>query len=156
MSGVINRATSSEKNTAAATVKPNCLKYWPGIPPMKRTRIHAAVGLAVTLLAFPARAAEESTTNAPAATADPNSFVRFISDRNIFDPDRRARGPGESRRQPERPRNTVIPTLTLVGVMDYSRGRFAFFEQAMDASMVDSPKSLMVAPWCSEFHHSTE
>jgi hypothetical protein len=95
---------------------------------MKRTRIPAAVGLAVTLLASPARAAEESTTNAPAATADPTSFVRFISDRNIFDPDRRARGPGESRRQPERPRNTVIPTLTLVGVMDYSRGRFAFFD----------------------------
>jgi hypothetical protein len=95
---------------------------------MKRTRIPAAVGLAVTLLASPARAAEESTTNAPAATADPSSFVRFISDRNIFDPDRRARGPGESRRQPERPRNTVIPTLTLVGVMDYSRGRFAFFD----------------------------
>ena len=35
--GVINRATSSEINTADATVKPNCLKYCPGMPPMKDT-----------------------------------------------------------------------------------------------------------------------
>jgi hypothetical protein len=95
---------------------------------MKRTRIHGAAVLATALLALPALAADEPSTNAPAAAPDPSSFVRFISDRNIFDPERRARGPGESRRQPERPRNTVIPTLTLVGVMDYSRGRFAFFD----------------------------
>ena len=31
----MRRATSSENNTASATVKPNCLKYWPAMPPMK-------------------------------------------------------------------------------------------------------------------------
>ncbi len=28
----MSRATSSEKNTAAATVSPNCMKYWPVMP----------------------------------------------------------------------------------------------------------------------------
>ena len=31
------RATNSENSTDTATVSPNCLKYWPGIPPMKLT-----------------------------------------------------------------------------------------------------------------------
>jgi hypothetical protein len=77
------------------------------------------------LLAATGRGADAGT-NAP--SLDPASFARFISERNIFDPDRRARVPGETRRPVERPKGTVTPTLTLVGTMDYSRGRFAFFD----------------------------
>ena len=39
----MSRATSSEKNTAAATVRPNCLKYCPVMPPMKLTGRNTAM-----------------------------------------------------------------------------------------------------------------
>ena len=41
--GVMSRATISEKNTAAATVRPNCLKYCPMMPPMKLTGRNTAM-----------------------------------------------------------------------------------------------------------------
>ena len=37
------RATSNEMNTAAATVRPNCLKYCPLMPPMKLTGRNTAM-----------------------------------------------------------------------------------------------------------------
>src|SRR5258708_4186826 len=37
------RATSSEMNTAVATVRPNCLKYWPLMPLMKLTGRNTAM-----------------------------------------------------------------------------------------------------------------
>ena len=43
MSGVMSRATSSEMNTAAAIVRPNSLKYWPVMPPMKLTGSNTAM-----------------------------------------------------------------------------------------------------------------
>lgn len=74
------------------------------------------------------------STNAPAtpattpesASPDPAGFVKLIAERNIFNPDRKARS-GDSRR-PEKPRNMATPTLTLVGTMDYTKGSFAFFD----------------------------
>ena len=50
---MINRATSSEKNTAAATVMPNCLKYWPAMPPMNDTGMNTA--MIVKVMAMTAR-----------------------------------------------------------------------------------------------------
>ena len=41
--GVISRATSSEKKTAAATVRPNCRKYCPVTPSMKLTGRNTAM-----------------------------------------------------------------------------------------------------------------
>ena len=40
---MISRATSSEKNTAKATTRPNCLKYCPAMPPMKLTGTNTAM-----------------------------------------------------------------------------------------------------------------
>ena len=42
MTGVSSRATMREKNTAIATVRPNCRKYCPGMPPMKLTGANTA------------------------------------------------------------------------------------------------------------------
>ena len=39
----MSRATMREMNTAAATVSPNCLKYWPLTPPMKLTGRNTAM-----------------------------------------------------------------------------------------------------------------
>ncbi len=88
-----------------------------------------AVGVFLGLLTAPiGRAAETNNTARPT----PSSFASFIAERNIFNPDRRARILGEVQRPVERPRNTVQPTLTLVGTIDYPKGRFAFFDGPTD------------------------
>ena len=58
MTGVMSRATSSEKKTAAATVSPNCLKYCPVMPPMKLTGRNTAMMVA-----------EQATTASPISSA---------------------------------------------------------------------------------------
>jgi hypothetical protein len=72
--------------------------------------------------------AAAQSTNAPAAT-DYSSFSRFISDRNIFDPDR------YPRRGPRRttPRTAGTPAFALVGTMSYDKGMFAFFDGTSSA-----------------------
>ena len=54
----MRRATSSEKNTAPATVSPNCLKNCPEMPPMKLTGRNTAMMVA-----------EHATTASPISSA---------------------------------------------------------------------------------------
>src|SRR5450759_2658978 len=54
----MSRATSSEKNTAAATVRPNCMKNCPVMPPMKLTGRKTAMIVA-----------EQATTASPISSA---------------------------------------------------------------------------------------
>jgi hypothetical protein len=72
--------------------------------------------------------ARAQSTNAPSATDYP-SFTRFISDRNIFDPDRYPRRGA----RPTRVRSTQAPTFALVGTMSYDKGMFAFFDGTSSA-----------------------
>ena len=60
--GVISRATSSEKNTATATVRPNCLKYWPATPPMNDTGANTA--MIVAEMAMTARPISSAASSA--------------------------------------------------------------------------------------------
>jgi len=64
-------------------------------------------------------------TNAP-ARASYDSF-RMISDRNIFNPNRYARSSGSRTRTDSRPASRV-EYFTLVGLMEYEKGTFAFFD----------------------------
>jgi len=64
-------------------------------------------------------------TNAP-ARASYDSF-RMISDRNIFNPNRYARSSGGRTRADSRPASRV-EYFTLVGLMEYEKGTFAFFD----------------------------
>jgi len=73
-------------------------------------------------------------TSADPAGLDYSAF-RIIADRNIFDPNRYPRRPGETRARTA-PRTT--DSLTLVGTMSYERGEFAFF----DGSSSDYRKAL--------------
>jgi len=50
MTGVMRRATMSEKNTATATVRPNWMKYWPGMPGMKETGTKTAMMVKVVAM----------------------------------------------------------------------------------------------------------
>lgn len=66
---------------------------------------------------------------APNASADEplDEFagLRFIAERNIFDPARSSRLEGAP---VERPKSKRSETLTLVGTMAYEKGAYAFFE----------------------------
>ncbi|MGD0745012.1 MAG: hypothetical protein ABSA45_07640 [Verrucomicrobiota bacterium] len=58
---------------------------------------------------------------------DYSAFSRFITERNIFDPNRFARNSASARQTYTRqPRS--VPTFTLVGTMSYEKGLFAFFD----------------------------
>ena len=83
----------------------------------------------------PAKEKETSSpstgTKAPTATpaaVDFSSIARLISDRNIFDPDRQPRTPGAPQRVAPKPRQVDAPEFGLVGIMDFPRGTFAFFD----------------------------
>jgi hypothetical protein len=69
----------------------------------------------------------DAQTNAVPGPGDYASFSRFISDRNIFDP---SRYPRSSSKHPSHhaPASRSAPTFTLVGVMNYPKGLFAFFD----------------------------
>lgn len=64
----------------------------------------------------------------PSNDVESGSFDEFkiITQRNIFDPNRRR--PGEPRRSEEKPKPVRIDYLNLVGAMSYEKGRFAFFD----------------------------
>ena len=64
-------------------------------------------------------------TNAPTRLSY-DSF-RVISDRNIFNPNRYARGSGRTRSESSRTASRV-ESFTLVGLMQYEKGVFAFFD----------------------------
>ena len=62
----MSRATMSEMKTAAATVRPNCRKYWPVMPPMKLTGRNTAMMVAeVATTASPISSAASSAALKP-------------------------------------------------------------------------------------------
>jgi len=90
----------------------------------KRTKIILTAALALAG-GFSARA---QSNNPPAAT-DYAQFSRFITDRNIFDPNRYLRtARTNNNRVWTRQCSFSAPTLTLVGTMTYEKGMFAFFD----------------------------
>ena len=59
--------------------------------------------------------------------ADYTAFSQFITERNIFDPNRYPRhSSGQPSYHP--PISRSAPTFTLVGTMNYQKGMFAFFD----------------------------
>jgi hypothetical protein len=78
----------------------------------------------VAVLGWGLAGAQAETTNAP-ARLDFNSF-RMISDRNIFNPSRYARN--SSRPRTDSRSASRVEYFTLVGLMAYEKGVFAFFD----------------------------
>jgi hypothetical protein len=78
----------------------------------------------------------ESTIPGPV----PPDFAAFgiITERNIFDPNRRAR---RSPVNTPRPQPRAVDSFKLVGVMSYERGKFAFF----DSSKAEFRKALKIS-----------
>jgi hypothetical protein len=65
-------------------------------------------------------------TNGIPADTDYGAFSRFITQRNIFDPNRYPHETHVFHRTPSRQINSS-PAFTLVGTMSYGKGTFAFF-----------------------------
>lgn len=84
----------------------------------------------------PSASAKKPETASPTVNDSKPAFVdfpalaRLVADRNIFDPERRPRTPGERPRQISKPKpaKTEAPEFGLVGVMTLPRGTFAFFD----------------------------
>jgi hypothetical protein len=78
----------------------------------------------------------------PGAT-EYTKFSQFVTDRNIFDPNRVPHyyPTGRVRPQRTRTRSNSAPALTLVGTMSYEKGLFAFF----NGNSSDLKKALQVA-----------
>lgn len=92
---------------------------------MKMTRTKQILALAA-LLANGWFAAAQSN-NAP-GPQDYAKFSAFVTDRNIFDPNRVPHNyTGQPRTRIRTTRSAPVPTCTLVGTMAYEKGLFAFF-----------------------------
>ena len=96
---------------------------------MKTTRYLKWTVLALALATGWSATAQRNRVSGPTVPGpnDYNQFSQFITERNIFDPNRFAHYTSGS--QPiihPPPRNA--PTFTLVGTMSYEKGMFAFFD----------------------------
>jgi len=65
-------------------------------------------------------------SNGVPGPADYAAFSRFVTERNIFDPNRYPRHSSGPSYHP--PISRSAPTFTLVGTMNYHKGMFAFFD----------------------------
>ena len=83
------------------------------------------------------RASDASARPAGASGKADFASFRIIADRNIFDPNR----PGGTRRVESTPRQKTPDSFTLVGIISYEKGTFAFF----DGTSSDYKKALKCA-----------
>ena len=91
---------------------------------MNQTRSTKWLVLALALVGGFSAGAQSNGVPGP---TDYASFGRFVTERNIFDPNRYARS------SPDRPNyhptvSRSAPSFTLVGTMNYQKGMFAFFD----------------------------
>jgi hypothetical protein len=92
---------------------------------MKRMRTKSMLALALGFAAALAHvSAAVAQSNTPSGDTDYQAFSQFITQRNIFDPNRY---PHETRASHPRPVHRHTPQVTLVGTMSYQKGQFAFF-----------------------------
>ena len=78
-------------------------------------------------LALTAGASAWAQSNSVAGNTDYPSFTRFITERNIFDPNRYPRTRTGYRPRPAA-RTVGAPTFSMVGTMSYQKGLFVFFD----------------------------
>lgn len=79
--------------------------------------------------------------NTPPGPTEYSRFTRFVTDRNIFNPDRYPRTSRNSAHHRDTPsRRRAAPAFAFVGAMEYGKGTFAFFDGNND----DYRKSLQI------------
>ena len=82
-------------------------------------------------------------SNGVPGPTDYSAFSHFVTDRNIFDPNRQPHSysPNSRTRTRTRTRTAAPPAITLVGTMSYEKGMFAFF----NANDTELKRALQVA-----------
>lgn len=88
---------------------------------LRRLKYPAMAALALALASH----AQAQSNNVPGLT-DYSAFSHFITERNIFDPNRYPRSSNHPAYHLPVSRST--PAFTLVGAMNYGKGMFAFFD----------------------------
>lgn len=68
------------------------------------------------------------TSNSPAASRLTYDSFRMVSDKNIFNPNRYARSSGRPTQRPSSQPASRVESFSLVGIMAYEKGTFAFFD----------------------------
>lgn len=104
---------------------------------------HAKICLVLTA-ALTAGAGAGAQLNGVPGPTDYSKFSQFVTDRNIFDPNRRPHSYSPSYRP--RVRNAA-PGIMLVGTMSYEKGMFAFF----NGNSADLKKALRVAEKIADY-----
>ena len=109
---------------------------------LNRTHIIWLMALALTSGGL----AEAQTNRVPGPT-DFAAFSQFVTDRNIFDPNRQPHYTStRTRTRTTRTRvSSSSPTFTLVGTMSYEKGLFAFFNGNSDELKKALPVSEKIA-----------
>jgi hypothetical protein len=88
--------------------------------------VAARMLMTIAVIAVCSQSSFAQTTNAPAKLSY-DSF-RTISDRNIFNPSRYARGSGRTSARTSSTPASRVESFSLVGIMAYEKGWFAFFD----------------------------
>ena len=88
-------------------------------------------------------------SNGVPGPTDYASFNRFVTDRNIFDPNRQPHSysPNTPRTTPRRTVRNSVPGIMLVGTMSYEKGMFAFF----NGNSSDLKKALQVTEKIADY-----
>src|SRR5215472_4795905 len=91
-------------------------------------RIPIKPWLALTAILIGGTAAFAQSSNGVPGPEDYDRFSTFITDRNIFDPNRQPHNYDGSRTyRPTHIRSRGTPGIQFVGTMSYDKGLFAFF-----------------------------
>ncbi len=88
--------------------------------------VTARMLMTIVMIAVCSQSGFAQSTNAPAKLTY-DSF-RTVSDRNIFNPNRYARGAGRTNTRASSTPASRVESFTLVGIMAYEKGSFAFFD----------------------------
>ena len=88
----------------------------------------------LTLALAGAVGAFAQTNNGVPQSSDYAALSRFVTDRNIFDPNRQPHSGSSSKQSTRvtRTHSTSAPAFTFVGTMSYEKGLFAFFSGNTD------------------------
>jgi hypothetical protein len=109
-----------------------------------------AAALGVIVMAGLGQTALAQSTNAPVNAPVRLTFDSFrpVSDRNIFNPNRYARSTGRTTRSTASTPASRVESISLVGVIAYEKGWFAFF----DGTSSDYKQSLQTGGTIGQYH----
>jgi len=109
--------------------------------------LHRCSVIALVLFSSCLCAFAQTNQNAISVSADYSTFSKFITDRNIFDPNRQPHSSSSRTRttRSTRTRSASAPSFSLVGTMVYEKGFFAFFSGNSDELKQILPASGKIA-----------